>query len=719
MKSVLKMAAAALLALATALPSAAQLPYLDKSLSPERRAEDLLGRLTLVEKASLMDFNSPAIPRLGIPAYNWWNEALHGVARNGYATMYPMPIGMAASFDPQLIEGVFTSVSDEARVKYRLARTVETRESMQYAGLTFWTPNINIFRDPRWGRGMETYGEDPFLTGLLGSAVVRGLQGDFSDGHLKAQACAKHFAVHSGPESLRHTFDANVSERDLWETYLAAFKDLVTKAGVQEVMFAYNRFEGYPCGASKRLLQDILRDEWGYKGLIVSDCWAVSDFVGEQYHNWSESREEAIAAATLAGMDVECGNLTNLLPRAVSQGLLTESDIDSHVKRLLAVRFALGEMDFDSPWDNIPESALCSEEHKAQSLDIARKSMVLLKNDGILPLAKDAKVALVGPNAADSVMMWGNYEGTPVRTVTLLDAMRERIPDLKYVKGCPHAAELEETPTDIDAVVASLDGYQTVIFAGGITPRLEGEQMDDVNIPGFLGGDRTSIELPAIQKKLVAALVAAGKKVIFVNFSGSTIAFKDEDKTCSAILQAWYPGQEGGYAVADVLYGDFNPSGRLPLTFYADDSQVKDFKDYDMEGRTYRYFRGTPLYAFGHGLSYTTFKYGKPRVKNLADGTKAVVVKVKNRGRRDGDEIVQLYVSRPDDAQGPIKALRGVKRVSLKSHKAQKVVIPIDDETFNWWDAEAGRVVPRSGEYVLYVGGSSADSAQKTIKVTI
>lgn len=719
MKSLRNVVVSAIMAFACALPAAAQLPYMDKNLSPEQRAEDLVGRLTLKEKASLMDFNSQAIPRLGISAYNWWNEALHGVARNGYATMYPMPIGMAASFDPQLIEEVFTSVSDEARVKYRLARTVETRESLQYAGLTFWTPNINIFRDPRWGRGMETYGEDPYLTGVLGSAVVRGLQGDTSDGHLKAQACAKHFAVHSGPESLRHTFDANVSERDLWETYLAAFKDLVTKAQVQEVMFAYNRFEGYPCGASKRLLQDILRNEWGYKGLIVSDCWAVSDFVGEKYHNWVKTPVEAIAASTLAGMDVECGNLTNLLPEAVEKGLLKESDLDEHVKRLLAVRFALGEMDFESPWDNIPESVLLSEDHKAQSLDIARKSMVLLKNDGILPLAKDAKVALIGPNAADSVMMWGNYEGTPVRTVTLYDAMKERVPDLKYVKGCPHAAELEETPTDIDAVVASLEGYETVIFAGGITPRLEGEQMDDVNIPGFLGGDRTSIELPAIQKKLVAALVAAGKKVIFVNFSGSTIAFKDEDKLCSAILQAWYPGQEGGYAVADVLYGDFNPSGRLPLTFYADDSQVKDFNDYDMEGRTYRYFRGTPLYPFGYGLSYTKFKYGRPKFKTLDDGTKAVVVKVKNRGRRDGDEIVQLYISRPDDADGPVKALRGMKRVSLKARKAAKVVIPIEEDTFNWWDAEAGRVVPRSGEYVLHVGGSSADSAQKTVKVTI
>ena len=718
MKTLTKIAATLALAFACALPMSAQFPFMDKNLSPEQRAEDLLGRLTLPEKASLMDYNSPAIPRLGIPAYNWWNEALHGVARNGYATMYPMPIGMAASFDPQLIEEVFTSVSDEARVKYRLARTVETRDNMQYAGLTFWTPNINIFRDPRWGRGMETYGEDPYLTGQLGMAVVRGLQGDYSDGNLKAQACAKHFAVHSGPESTRHTFDAHVSERDLWETYLSAFKDLVTKAEVQEVMFAYNRFEGYPCGASKRLLQDILREEWGYKGLIVSDCWAVSDFVGEKYHNWVPTRVEAIAAATLAGMDVECGNLTRLLPEAVSKGLLTESDIDDHVKRLMTVRFALGEMDFESPWDNIPESALCSEEHRLQSLDIARKTIVLLKNDGILPLAKDAKIALVGPNAADSVMMWGNYEGTPLRTVTLFDALKTRIPDLKYLRGCPHAAELDSVATDIPAVVAELDGYETVIFAGGISPRLEGEEMG-VKIPGFFGGDRTSIELPAIQKQVVKALVDAGKKVIFVNFSGSTIALKDEDKICSAIVQAWYPGQEGGTAVADVLYGDYNPSGKLPLTFYADDSQVKDFNDYDMEGRTYRYFRGRPLYPFGHGLSYTTFKFRKPKVKTLEDGTKALVVKVKNAGRRDGDEIVQLYVSRPDDAEGPVKSLRGMQRVSLKARMSTKVGMPLDEETFNWWDPDSGRVVPCGGKFVLHVGGTSCDRGLKTVKVNV
>ncbi|MBQ6287227.1 MAG: glycoside hydrolase family 3 C-terminal domain-containing protein [Bacteroidales bacterium] len=705
--------------LACVFQLAAQLPYMDKTLSAEERAADLVGRLTLEEKSLLIRYNSPAIPRLGIPAYNWWNEALHGVARNGLATVYPMPIGMAATFDEQLLEEVFTSVSDEARVKYRLARTVEAPGDYWYKGLTFWTPNINIFRDPRWGRGMETYGEDPYLTGLLGMAVVRGLQGDREDGHLKAQACAKHFAVHSGPESSRHRFDAVVSERDLWETYLPAFKDLVTKAKVDEVMFAYNSFEGTPCGANKRLLQDILRDEWGFKGIILSDCWAVSDFYGENNHNWSKDAVEAIAAAVHAGMELECGALTHLIPQAVERGLMKETDLDEAVKKLFTVRFALGEMDFESPWDSIPESVLASEEHRLQALDAARKSLVLLKNDGILPLKAGARIALVGPNAADSVMMWGNYNGFPTRTVTLLDALKARIPDLEYVKGCPLAAELQEEPTDIAAIVSGLSDYDTVIFAGGISPRLEGEQMDDVNIPGFFGGDRTSISLPAIQKQLIAALAEAGKKVIFINFSGSTIALSDEDRLCSAIVQAWYPGQEGGTAVADLLFGDFNPSGRLPLTFYADDSQLKDFNDYDMEGRTYRYFKGKPLYPFGHGLSYTTFKYGRPKVRTLADGTRAVVVKVKNKGKVDGDEIVQLYVSRPDDQEGPVKTLRGVKRITLKARKSMKVAIPISDDTFTWWNPDSGRMEPRGGRYLIHVGGTSADSGQRTVKTNV
>ena len=715
MRTIITKTLAMLMAVFFSANAFAQLPFQDKTLSPEQRAADIVGRLTLEEKAALLRYDSPAVERLGIPAYNWWNEALHGVARNGNATVYPMPVAMAATFDPQLIEEVFTSVSDEARVKYRLARTVENPDNYWYKGLTFWTPNINIFRDPRWGRGMETYGEDPYLTGQLGMAVVRGLQGERENGSMKAQACAKHFAVHSGPESTRHSFDVRVSERDLRETYLPAFRDLVVKAKVDEVMFAYNRFEGYPCGASERLLKDILKDEWGFEGLIVSDCWAVSDFF--KGHGWSDNPVEAIAAAINAGMDLECGALTPLAVKAVKEGLLDEATIDERLTKLFTVRFALGEMDFESPWDNIPEEVLCSESHSEQALDIARKSLVLLSNDGILPLKEGARIGLTGPNAADSVMMWGNYNGFPMRTVTLLDALKARIPELKYVKGCSHAAELDSTATDIDAVVKEFEDCDIVIFASGISPSLEGEEMP-VTIPGFSGGDRTSIELPAIQKQLIAALAQAGKKVVLVNFSGSAIALADEAGSCCAILQAWYPGQEGGTAIADVLFGDFNPCGKLPVTFYADDSQLPDFDDYAMTGRTYRYFTGRPLYPFGHGLGYSEFKYRRPRVRNTGSG-KELVLRLKNKGRMDGDEIVQVYLSRPDDTEGPVKALKAFKRVPVKAGKTVKVVIPLDKETFEWWNPESGRMEYRAGEYILHVGGSSDASVQKTVKVRI
>ena len=715
MRTIITKTLAMLMAVFFSANAFAQLPFQDKSLSPEQRAADIVGRLTLEEKAALLRYDSPAVERLGIPAYNWWNEALHGVARNGNATVYPMPVAMASTFDPQLIEEVFTSVSDEARVKYRLARTVENPDNYWYKGLTFWTPKVNIFRDPRWGRGMETYGEDPYLTGQLGMAVVRGLQGERENGNMKAQACAKHFAVHSGPESTRHSFDVRVSERDLRETYLPAFRDLVVKAKVDEVMFAYNRFEGYPCGASERLLKDILKDEWGFEGLIVSDCWAVSDFFNG--HGWSANPVEAIAAAINAGMELECGSLTPLAVKAVKEGLLDESTIDERLTKLFTVRFALGEMDFESPWDNIPEEVLCSESHSEQALDIARKSLVLLSNDGILPLKEGARIGLTGPNAADSVMMWGNYNGFPLRTVTLLDALKARIPELKYVKGCSHAAELDSTATDIEAVVKEFEDCDIVIFASGISPSLEGEEMP-VTIPGFSGGDRTSIELPAIQKQLIAALAQAGKKVVLVNFSGSAIALADEAGSCCAILQAWYPGQEGGTAIADVLFGDFNPCGKLPVTFYADDSQLPDFDDYAMTGRTYRYFTGTPLYPFGHGLGYSEFKYRRPKVRNTGSG-KELVLRLKNKGRMDGDEIVQVYLSRPDDTEGPVKALKAFKRVPVKAGKTVKVVIPLDKETFEWWNPESGRMEYRAGEYILHVGGSSDASVQKTVKVRI
>jgi len=664
----------------------------------------IVSQLTLEEKAALMRFESPAIPRLGIPEYNWWNEALHGVARNGEATMFPMPIGMAASFDSELLLKVFDAVSDEAIEKYWdgiREKTLDPSVSLWYKGLTFWTPNINLFRDPRWGRGMETYGEDPYLTGVMGCAVVRGLQGE--DGG-KVHACAKHYAVHSGPEYSRHHFNAEVSERDLRETYLPAFKDLVQKADVQEVMFAYNRFRGFPCGASEYLLQDILRGEWGYKGLIVSDCGAVQDFYNEGAHGFSADRVEASAAAVKAGTQLECGWAFPGIIEAVKSGILDESLLDSAVEKLLYERMRLEENAVNLKM----LETVSSDAHRQLSLEMTRESLVLLKNDGILPLSGGTPVALVGPNAADSVMMWGNYNGTPRHTVTLLEALQARIPGLKYVEGCP----LVMGETDLEGLISQLDGFETVVFAGGISPSLEGEEMP-VSVPGFTGGDRTTIELPAVQREAVAALAAAGKKVIFVNFSGSAIALEPESRICSAILQAWYPGQEGGTAIADVLLGDYNPCGKLPVTFYCGDGQLPDYEDYAMTGRTYRFMKEKPLYSFGYGLSYTRFKIGKPRIR----AGKKLVVRVRNTGKKKGTEVIQLYVRKAGDENGPGKTLRGFKRITIPAHRSRRVVIPLTDETFAWWSEEAQDVVPSSGKYTIMVGTSSSDDDLKCLEI--
>lgn len=713
-----------------AVPAYAQPVFTDPSASPRERAEDIVGRMTLEEKVSLMLYNSPEIPRLGIRTYNWWNEALHGVARNGNATVFPMPVGMAASFDDQLVYEVFDAASDEGRVKWNIARAAGD-EDMWYKGLSYWTPNINIFRDPRWGRGMETYGEDPFLTGRMGMEVVRGLQGERGDGTMKAMACAKHYAVHSGPEWSRHSFDAVVSERDLWETYLPAFRNLVVKADVDQVMFAYNRLFGEPAGASKRFMRDILEDEWGFDGVVVSDCWAVTDF--HDGHDWVKTRTEAAAAAIKAGMDLECGQSLRSLPEAVEKGLVTEAEIDEAVIKLMEIRYRLGEMDGESPWDDIPSDVLCSSGHAALALEVAREGMVLLENDGILPLKRGQKVALMGPNAADSTMMWGNYNGFPLKTVTLLEAIRARDPDVRYVPDVPYVAGLsrensfdeavsskatyDPSAADVDVMpfVEAAGDCDIVVFAGGIAPCLEGEEMP-VSAPGFKGGDRTSIELPDVQRRLVKALRDAGKKIIFINFSGSAVALAPESDNCNALLQAWYPGQEGGTAVADVLYGDFNPSGKLPLTFYASDSQLVDYEDYDMEGRTYRYFRDEPLYPFGHGLSYTSFSFGKGRILRKMDGTLEFVVPVENTGSCAGGNVAQLYVSRPDDAEGPVKTLRGYTRIWLEPGQSTLARIPICEETFLWWNPASGRMEPLPGEYLLHYGDSSAGSALQTVR---
>ena len=678
-----------------------------------------------------MIYNSPSVERLGIRNYNWWNEALHGIARNGNATVFPMPIAMAASFDTELLEQVFTFISDEGRIKWVQARSANDSD-MWYKGLSYWTPNINIFRDPRWGRGMETYGEDPYLTSQLGMAVVRGLQGKRGDGTIKAMACAKHYALHSGPEWSRHSFDVVATERDIWETYLPAFKDLVMKAKVDQVMFAYNRIFGYPAGANERFMRDILEKEWGFKGIVVSDCWAVKDFYDG--HKWAKNNADAAAAAVKAGMDMECGSAMPAIPKAIKQGLITEAELNDGIIKVMEYRYMLGEMDGESEWDNISPDKLCSAEHAALARKIADESIVLLENDGVLPLKKSEKVLLMGPNADEAAMFWGNYNGFPLHPESLLGALKRKGVNVEYLAGVPYVAGLSTSSTvksdvsmkatynpdntdfDYDSIVKATAGSETIIFAGGIAPCLEGEELH-VNAPGFKGGDRVTIELPEVQKKLMKALKDAGKRVVLVNFSGSAMAFADESENCEAIVQAWYLGQAGGEAVADMLYGDVNPSGKLPLTFYASDSQLVDYESYDMKGRTYRYFGGKPLFAFGHGLSYTTFKFGKAKVVKGADGAE-FVVKVKNTGKRDGDNVVQLYVSRPDDAQGPIKTLRGYKRVSLKAGEAAEVRIPVDEETFLWWNPESGRMNPMAGEYILHYGDTSDDAGLKQIKYT-
>ena len=837
-------------------------PYKNASLSPEERAADLVSRLTLEEKVALMQNASPAVPRLGIKPYEWWNEALHGVGRAGLATVFPQAIGMGASFDDALLYEVFSAVSDEARAKTRLAR--EEGSYRRYQGLTFWTPNINIFRDPRWGRGQETYSEDPFHTGQMGMAVVRGLQGPEDSKYDKAHACAKHFAVHSGPEWNRHSFDAkNIAPRDLWETYLPAFKDLVQKTKVKEVMCAYNRYEGDPCCGSDRLLMQILREEWGFEGIVVSDCGAIRDFFMKDHHETHKDRDDASAAAVLSGTDLECGSSYKGLVDAVKKGYIKEDDIDRSVRRLFQARFELGEMDPSTPWDTIQASVINSRKHQQLALEMARKSIVLLENDNnILPLKQGQVIALIGPNANDSVMQWGNYNGFPGHTVTLLEAMKKYVPadQLIYEPACDHTSEttftslfdqcatengqgfdaqfwsnnqfeghpvatsrqttpilfttdgatavapgvpltkfsgiyrttfrpkesgkvdfrikmrgeytlfvngkevakdegaikqttvfysmevqvgkkydielryrhLEKSanlsfdmgasrPVDIPALLKKVENADVVVFAGGIAPSLEGEEMP-VSAPGFRGGDREDIQLPAVQRNVVKALKDAGKRVVFVNFSGSAMGLVPESRRCEGMIQAWYPGQAGGTAVADVLLGKYNPAGRLPVTFYREIKQLPDFQDYSMRGRTYRYFRGNPLYHFGYGLSYTTFEYGKAKLSKGAISKKESVtlsVPVRNMGKMAGEEVVQVYIRRVDDVQGPIKSLRAFKRIPLKAGQAMMVEFELSPERFECFDTESNAMRVLSGKYEIMYGSSSRDEDLQKLSFVI
>ena len=714
-------------------------PYQDASLSPDERAADLLGRLTVEQKISLMDYDSPGIPELGIRKYNWWNEALHGSARNGLATVFPQSIGMAASWNDSLLEEVFDVASTEQRIKFAIAR--EGDGVRRYHGLTVWTPNINIFRDPRWGRGQETYGEDPYLTTVMGRAVVNGLQGDPDHKYDKLHACLKHFAIHSGPEYERHVFNVEeVSWRDLNETYLYAFERLVKTTDVKEVMCAYNAYEGKPCCGSDKLLIKILREQWGFDGIVVTDCWAVHDFFTEGHHNiFPDDPASSTAFSVRSGADVECGDSFHTLGQALKDGKITEAEIDRAVYRLLKARFELGEMDPEESvsWNSIPGDLLACDKHHELALKMARETMTLLQNrNGTLPLSRKAKYAVVGPNAADSLVMWGNYNGIPRKTVTVLEGIKTKVgaENVVYAQGCEIAArsvdagsysEMEGNYHDealsmaggtaaaggVD--LAMFDDVDAIIFVGGLSPKLEGEEMR-VNFEGFKGGDRTSIELPETQRKYIAELKKTGKPIVFVNLSGSAVAMAPEAEACDVILQGWYGGQAGGEAVADVLFGDYNPAGRLPVTFYASDADLQDFGDYDMPGKTYRYFKGKPLFPFGHGLSFSEFKYRRAKYR------KGVLrIPVKNVSGVDGDEVVQVYIKRADDTNGPLMSLRGFKRVSVKAGKKAVVEIPMSAQDIDLFNPETGKMEAAPGKYIVYYGGTSDVSKlrKRTIRI--
>lgn len=840
-----------------------QYQFQNTNLSFEQRVNDLVSRLTLEEKVAQMQDVTPAVPRLGVPAYDWWNEILHGVARTPFhVTVYPQAIAMAATFDTASLYKMADYSALEGRAIHNKAIELG-RQGDRYVGLTYWTPNINIFRDPRWGRGQETYGEDPFLTATMGKAFVHGLQGD-DPKYLKAAACAKHYAVHSGPEPLRHAFDVNVSNYDLWNTYLYAFKELVTNAKVAGVMCAYNAFRTQPCCGSDILMNDILRNRWKFTGYVTSDCGAIDDFFN--YHKSHPDAESASVDALLHGTDVDCGNVAyKTLVKAVKDGKITEAQIDVSVKRLFMVRFRLGM--FDPPsmvkYAQTPASVLESPEHKAHSLKMAEQSIVVLKNENnTLPLSKKIKkIAVLGPNADNTISVLGNYNGTPSEIITALQGIKNKLPNAEVVyekainftndtllaykdmstqysyegkkgfkadyfnnedlSGTPLFTSNENTidntwkeggsvadnlkainfsaryttnfkanqDGDMIFEVEADDGYKlivndkeqinawlrnrfgartyrlqtkkdsiykivleywqgegkanvrlrtgnfektnfsalterikdadAIIFVGGISPQLEGEEMR-VNYPGFNGGDRTSILLPVVQTELMKALKQTGKPVVFVMMTGSAIATSWEKENIPAIVNAWYGGQSAGTALADVLFGDYNPAGRLPVTFYKSDNDLPSFQDYSMTNRTYRYFKGEPLYGFGYGLSYTTFKYDQLKIANAySDQNVLINVKVTNIGKMDGEEVVELYVSSQNKTiQNPIRALKGFKRIFLKAGKSKIVEFKLTQDDLSTID-DAGKPKLLPGKIMISVGGCQPDAKSIADKKTV
>lgn len=687
----------------------------NESLPVAERVGSLVAELTVAEKAAQLLHDAPAIPRLGIPAYNWWNECLHGVARAGTATVFPQAIGLAASFDVELMSDVARAISDEARAKHH-AFAAEG-DAGHYKGLTYWSPNVNIFRDPRWGRGQETYGECPFLTSRLGVAFVQGLQQE-EGGYLKLVATAKHLAVHSGPEALRHGFDAQVSRKDLFETYLPAFRALV-EAGVASVMTAYNRVNGEAASASPTLMRSILRDGWGFTGYVVSDCWAIRDI--HEHHQLTPGPEESAAAALKAGCDLNCGCTYEHLPAAVARGLVTEQELDASLTKLFTARVRLGMFDAPErvPFSRIPFDVVDSEEHRRLARRAARESLVLLKNDGALPLAPTLRsIAVVGPNADAARVLWANYCGTASQTVTPLAGIRARVSSstrVYYAEGCKVQGTDQTSCAphgNLSEAVLLAKRADVTVLVLGLTPDIEGEQGDAGNSEA--AGDKPDLALPGLQQQLLEAVLDVGKPVVVVLVAGSPLSLPLADERAAAVIQAWYPGEEGGSALAEVLFGDASPAGRLPVTFPRSLSDLPPFEDYALRGRTYRYAEAPPLYPFGFGLSYTRFRYSELSLSSHALAASAslrveVSVRVTNAGALASDEVVQLYVRDLEASCAvPRHELRGVRRLHLAPGESRLVSFALDAAAFSLIDESGSRRL-EPGTFRVFVGGSQPD----------
>ncbi len=683
--------------------------FQNPALSIDKRTGNLIEQLTIDEKISLLLYNNSGVERLDIPKYNWWNEALHGVARAGRATVFPQAIGMAATFDDSLINKVATAISDEARAKYNAA--VKNNNRSQYLGLTFWSPNINIFRDPRWGRGHETFGEDPFLTGSIGTVFVKGMQGS-NPTYYKTVACAKHFAVHSGPEPLRHQFDAVVSNNDLRNTYLPAFKQLVMNAKVGGIMCAYNRTDSLPCCGSKFLLQDILRTEWGFKGYVVTDCWALDDIF--RYHKFVKTAEEAAALAIKNGVNVECGNTLKTLQSALEKKLLTEADINSSLKINLEILFKLGWFDpiGKNPYDNINESVINNEAHRLLAKEAAAKSIVLLSNKkNVLPLSANLNNILVtGPNADESNVLFANYNGNSGNMVTILEGITNAVGASTIIM---HNKGTELTDTTKQKVHWMINEADAVVAVLGLSPLMEGENGD-----AYLSeaeGDKKNISFPYAQLKYLKALRARTKKpLIVVITAGSAFELGEVEKFADAVVLAWYPGEQGGNAVADILFGKTNPSGRLPITFYQSNNDLPPFEDYSMKERTYRYFTGRALHPFGFGLSYTEFTYADLWIAKSNNDFNCTL-KISNTGQLDGDEVVQLYLSRINRNENePVKTLKGFDRISIKKGETKNVSFLLTRKDLEYWDEKQNAYIVYPGEYKIQAAASSQDIRLET-----